>query len=321
MGKTKIEYADYVSNPLQAVDIVTGKRGTHCEKPDPDGTCRGCWAEVLNTRGGPQNLRFGTGLAYTMKNRSSIRWERHNVEMIKLANMNRQRVESEKFPGNPRVVFTNDTYDLFQPSISDGDRDWVFDCYDKFTNVTLLVQTTYVSAMRKYLTARYAFGMPPHYVIGMSAGTQRFLDQNYRHLVAVPAVRRYLICEPLLERLEIRNLEIGAYEPGNESPFRKSFTDFLSWVIVGGESGSEARPFDVDWLRPFIKYQGHHSLLIKQLGAKPYDSKLRWFRPGSVIVPVDSDWQPRRFVALKANDPEEWDEEFRIREFPTLEGK
>src|SRR6185369_518573 len=112
MGKTKIEYADEVSNPLRALDTETGEKGTFCEKPDPEGTCKHCWAEVLNKR-------WGNRLAYDRSNRDRIEWEISVKELVRLAGLNARSPISGKFPGHPLVVFTNDTYDLFQPSITD----------------------------------------------------------------------------------------------------------------------------------------------------------------------------------------------------------
>jgi len=319
MGKTKITYSDEVSNPLQVRDLETGKKGTHCEKPDPFGTCRDCWAETLNLRGQPNNNRFGTGLAYDKSNRDRVEWFRHEKEMNRLANLNRRKPMSEKFPGNPLIVFTNDTYDLFQPSISDELRNWVFDHYDTFTDLTLLVQTTYVSSMRKYLTTRYPHGMPPHYVIGMSAGTNKFLGDNYRHLIAINAHRRYVIFEPLLEGINA-TLELGAYEPGNNSPFRRHWLGFISWIIIGGESGSKARPCDVEWIRWLVTHacRFHVSVLVKQLGSAAYDTREKWFTPGSVVVPVDSEWRPRKLKGQKGGDIEDFPPELQIKEFPRL---
>lgn len=318
MGKTNIEYADEVSNPLQVVDKMTGKRGTHCEKPDPDGTCRSCWAELLNMKGSPDNKRFGTGLSYDKSNRDRIEWVKNEKEMHRLFRRNVCAPESEKFPGNPLIVFTNDTYDLFQPSISDELRDWVFDSYDNFSDLTILVQTTYVSLMAKYLTARYPHGMPPQYVIGMSAGTQKFLDDNCRHLVSILAMRRYIIFEPLLWHVSLKYREIGAYESGNNSPFRKDLLDFIDLVIIGGESGSNARLFDVDWMRKLnAELKGTHvSILNKQLGSRPYDSAEHWYSPGSVVVPVDSEWRPRKLKSRKGGDISEFPADLQIREFP-----
>lgn len=321
MGKTHIQYADEVSNPLQVRDLATGKKGTHCEKPDPDGTCLNCWAEVLNTRGGPDNKRFGTGLTYDKSSRDRVEWFQHEKEMRRLSNLNRRKPMSEKFPGNPLIVFTNDTYDLFQPSISDELRDWVFDNYDTFTDLTLLIQTTYVSLMRKYLTARYSNGMPSQYFIGMSAGTDKFLKDNYRHLVAVLARRRYIIFEPLLgDCYNFGTLEIGAYEPGNQAPFRKFLTDFLHLVIIGGESGSAARSCNVEWIRYLVAVarQCKIAVLVKQLGSKAFDSREKWITPGSKIVPVDSEWQTKHLKGQKGGDIEDFPPELQIREFPQL---
>lgn len=323
MGKTNIQYADWVSNPLFVIDKVSGKHGTHCEMPDPDGSCAKCWAQVLNRRGKPDNKRFGTGLAYDKENRDRVEWFRHEKEMNRLANLNRRKPMSEKFPGNPLVVFTNDTYDLFQPSISDELRDWVFDHYDTFTDLTLLIQTTYVSLMRKYLTARYPDGMPPHYIIGMSAGTNKFLGDKYRHFIAINAHRRYVIFEPLLEHIDA-TFEIGAYEPGNNSPLRRHWLGFISWIIIGGESGTDARPCNVEWIRMLSKHAKRFgvSLLVKQLGTKAYDSRDLWFTPGSIVVPVDGPWRPRKLKGHKGDHLDDFSPELQIREFPKLkEGK
>lgn len=251
MGKTNIQYADEVSNPLFVVDLETGKRGTHCEKPDPEGTCRGCWAEVLNTKGSPKNKRFGTGLTYDRSNRDRVKWKTRYKEMGRLSNLDRRKPMSGKFPGHKLVVFTNDTYDLFQPSISDELRDWVFDCYDHYENLNLLIQSTYVSLMNKYLTARYPDGLPRQYIIGMSAGTQKFLDDNYKYLRSIKARRRYVIFEPLLEAVDMSDIfgllhfDYGKWILGAGQPFVGS----PAWIIVGFESGSNARPGDSDWAR------------------------------------------------------------------------
>lgn len=262
MGKTKIQYADEVSNPLQALDVTTGKKGTHCEKPDPDGTCRGCWAEELNRRGGPDNKRFGTGLEYDKKHRDRIQWIQNEKEMRRLENLNRRKPMSEKFPGNPLVVFTNDTYDLFQPSIPDTLRDWVFFNYNYFTNLNLLIQTTYVSRMSQYLTTRYPAGMPSHLIIGMSAGNQPWFDQNIDHLLAINAQRHYVIAEPMLGSMFVRpflthrcNGVYGGNRHGTANKctvcgeYREGWKKGVDWIIAGGESGSEARPMHPDWPR------------------------------------------------------------------------
>lgn len=302
MGLTSIEYSDWVSNPLQAFNLETGKRGTFCEKPDPDGTCRACWAESLNKR-------FGNGLAFDRSNREKIEWRKNEKEMRRLERLNATKPESEKFPGHRLIVFTNDTYDLFQPSITDEQRDWVFDHYDHLTNLQLLVQTTYVSRMATYLNARYPKGMPYHYFIGMSAGNQKWLEDKYRLFVSIKALWKYIIFEPLLGPINL-SLEIGAYEPGNDSPLRKDLLDFIDLIIVGGESGTQARPCDIQWIRSIVRQTQHRrtKVLVKQLGAKPVKS---FTHIGDLRPPA-----PFKLKSAKGKDMAEWPEDLRVREMP-----
>lgn len=327
MGKTKIEYADRVSNPLQVVDLKTGKKGTHCEKPDPDGTCKNCWAETLNTRGNAENQRFGTGLTYDKENRDRVEWIKNEKEMRRLENLNRQKPSSEKFPGNPLIVFTNDTYDLFQPSITDELQDWVFDSYDTFTNLTLLVQTTYVSRMRAYLTKRYPEGMPPQYFIGMSAGTQVFYDANIGHLKMCPAQRRYVIFEPLLQSIFTSQISLSA----SMNHWEKAIHLF----IIGGESGPTARRCFVGWIRNLVGRAKtlKIAVLVKQMGSNCQDRNDAGFDgddeegswPENTQTYDDGDYSSYqgdpvrvRLKNRKGGDPSEWPEDLRIREFPAL---
>ncbi len=88
--------------------------------------------------------------------------------------------------------------------------------------------------------------------------------------------------EPLLEDVGTVNLE------------------GVDWVIVGGESGPHARPFDIEWARSIrdqCKERGI-SFFMKQLG-----SNCIWHTSGRG----------------KRDDSEEWPEDIRIREFPQPE--
>ena len=61
--------------------------------------------------------------------------------------------------------------------------------------------------------------------------TQRRAGERIPALLAVPAVVRFLSCEPLLSSLDLR-----------------SWLPELQWVIVGGESGSRPRPMEASWV-------------------------------------------------------------------------
>ncbi len=76
-------------------------------------------------------------------------------------------------------------------------------------------------------------GLFPDWVwVGTSVERQKRAVQRLPALMEVPAVVRFVSAEPLLEPLDL-------------SPWLPR----LQWVICGGESGKEARPFDLDWAR------------------------------------------------------------------------
>lgn len=96
----------------------------------------------------------------------------------------------------------------------------------------------------------------------------------------------------------------------------------LDWLIVGGESGAGARPFDVAWARSVVaqcKASGV-AAFIKQLGSRPYICQ------GDGACRIDSHGCRQRygFCALtmsvrdpKGGNPEEWPADLRVREFPS----
>lgn len=305
MGKTNIEYTDEVSNPLMArpKGDETVKIGTFCEKPDAEGTCLSCWAEVIN-------LRWGNGFAFDKANRDKIEWVKREKEMKRLLMRNRQKPESNRNPGRPLMVFCCDTFDLFQPSISDELREWVFDNYDQCRNLTLQIQTTYPARMSRFFRERYGTrGLPKHYWIGMSAGTQDFLDKNIEYLLTVNAAVRYVIFEPLLGPIDFgvrkdgRNpLGINALAalPDASTIWRNR----IDWVIVGGESGNSPR---ICYLENILSIVGQCAaagvpVLVKQLGAYAIDFNYLRFNTKH----------------KKGGDIEEFPEELKIRQYPEV---
>lgn len=73
---------------------------------------------------------------------------------------------------------------------------------------------------------------PSNVSVGTSIGTGKHLEERLSHLIRVPVGIRFVSCEPLLEALDL-----SAWLP------------WLQWVIVGGESGRQARPMRPEWAR------------------------------------------------------------------------
>lgn len=102
-----------------------------------------------------------------------------------------------------------------------------------------------------------------------------------------PAAVRFLSIEPLLE--DIGHLDLRS----------------IHWVIVGGESGPSARPFDIAWARNIVEQckAAGVACFVKQVGAH-----------------VIQDGERRRKADRKGGDWHEWPHDIRVREFPVQPG-
>jgi len=129
----------------------------------------------------------------------------------------------------PRRVFVCSMSDLFHKDVGVGFLERVFHVMQSCPEHTFQVLTK-----RPERAAELAGVLPwPENVwVGTSVEDEarRF---RIEQLARIPARVRFLSCEPLLGPLELR-------EP---------WLSWLSWVIVGGESGPGARPMHPDWPR------------------------------------------------------------------------
>ncbi|SEG58850.1 phage Gp37/Gp68 family protein [Bosea lathyri] len=121
----------------------------------------------------------------------------------------------------------------------------------------------------------------PNVWLGVSAEDQRRADKRVPDLLATPAAMRFVSAEPLLGPIDFTlldingdgemdalkprawNEEIGSWR-GSSPTWEEDFLDWfnlssmpssgnlhatLDWIIVGGESGTDARPMHPDWPR------------------------------------------------------------------------
>ena len=95
----------------------------------------------------------------------------------------------------------------------------------------------------------------------------------------------------------------------------------IDWVIVGGESGPNARPCDIAWIRSIVRQckDAGVPVFVKQLGA----NSLRTVYGGPAIVDggiavhsVSHEFK-NKFTDPKGGDPDEWQEDLRVREVPS----
>lgn len=85
----------------------------------------------------------------------------------------------------------------------------------------------------------------------------------------------------------------------------------LDWIVIGGESGPGARPFDLAWARCTIAdcRAAGVPAFVKQLGARPIGERLDGDGRASVNDPLP-------LTDSKGRDMNEWPEDLRVREWP-----
>lgn len=82
---------------------------------------------------------------------------------------------------------------------------------------------------------------------GVSVEHQEAANERIPYLLKIPAVVRFLSCEPLLGYVDLTN----AFWSKNQVPIgelRDLLVNKIDWVIAGGESGHNARPMHPDWV-------------------------------------------------------------------------
>lgn len=102
----------------------------------------------------------------------------------------------------------------------------------------------------------------PNVWLGVSAERQQEADQRVPDLLATPAAVRFVSAEPLLGPIDFTALNVSAdirvdalqryiarRLAGGHWENIPSDAPGLDWIIVGGESGSNARPMHPNWAR------------------------------------------------------------------------
>jgi protein gp37 len=225
---TRIEWADHTFNPW-----------TGCQRVSPG--CDHCYAEALAKRA-PKT--FGSWLPGGERKRTSEAYWRQPLVWDRKA-----RGEGRRFR-----VFCASMADIMDKAAPIA---WFVDALDLMRTTPRLIWlllTKRPQMVRARLEAALAHlaqgfdrgdllewiagwlhGQPPENVwLGTTAEDQREFQRRVPFLRRLPAVKRFLSCEPLLGEIDAAcDLRSGD----------------IHWVIAGGESGPKARPSHPDWFR------------------------------------------------------------------------
>ncbi len=215
-AKTSIEWCDASWSPIRARNRETGKIGWFCEHATPGS--EHCYSEAFNRR-------LGTGIDFKAQNRDGV--EIFLDEKILYEPLRWTR---------PRRIFVCSMTDWMADFVEDT---WISEI---LRVVEACPQHTFQTLTKRAVRQRQYFdGLTIPFEnlwLGISAEDQPRADERIPLLLDTPAAVRFLSVEPMLGPV---NLE-------DAMDFREvEAADRIDWVIVGGESGSGARPMHPEW--------------------------------------------------------------------------
>jgi protein gp37 len=243
--KTKIEWTDATWNP------VTG-----CTRVSPG--CVNCyidWAPPFRIN--DRHFRDATG------QRS------HEIGSTTGVLLHPERLDQPLRWKRPRRIFVNSLSDLFHESIPDEYIAKVFAAMAMAPQHTFQILTKRHGRMRSLLSSssfpelvtvwawrlfpgnairvrQPVLSLPlPNVWLGVTVEDQERANLRIPVLLDTPAAVRFLSCEPLLDHVDLRR---GIYAAASGRTLGTTLQG-IDWVIVGGESGPNARPMHPEWPR------------------------------------------------------------------------
>ena len=251
---SKIEWTDATWNPITGCTLV-------------DDGCRNCYAaELAATR--LKNHPSRKGLA--TRNAAGV------AKFTGEVRFNEQWLDQPLRWSTPRMVFVCAHGDLFHHGVPEDWIDRLFAVMALCPHHTFQVLTKRPDRAREYIAemadcpsewrikrldypTRLHRSWPlPNVWLGTSVSDQASANARIPDLLGAPAAVRFISAEPLLGPVRfnqiyregismtyVDNALTGFVSNGYGGTYREK----LDWIIVGGESGRNARPMNPDWAR------------------------------------------------------------------------
>lgn len=262
-----------------------------------------------------------------------------------------------KRDGVRRRLFVSSLADIFEdhPQVAPW-RAEALALLERCTSLDVLLLTKRPQNIRAMVPPAWLDAWPAHVWIGTTVEDKKRAEERIPELLRVPARVRFLSCEPLLEEVDLdpptcQRCGGHDHEPGEDgvTPFcadcgesdgngeEMGFGAWLdacasedqpgiSWVIVGGESGPGARPFDLAWARSIARqcHAAGVALFVKQMGDNAVETREECPAGGGCGLDecaigcryLRTVVAGARFRARAGADPAEWPDVLRVQEFP-----
>ena len=224
MNKTNIEYLDFTSNPLamRCTPVSSG--------------CANCWHLRVVDR-----LKNNPKIALKEKMAYAGVWPPVIREKELRAPLRMQK---------PSMIGLQLMGDLFHKQV-----EWP--TIDKILlSCQIAQQHTHLILTKRIETAFYYFRSPVYgpesqimhrsdflknnrIWVGVSVEDERSLEERGRVLKEIPAKKRFLSIEPMLEEMSLNEFDVH-------------WESFIDWIIIGAETGPGARVMRLQWLYKIV---------------------------------------------------------------------
>jgi len=251
--KSSIEWTDATFNPWWG-----------CAKVSPG--CDNCYAERDAARYQPNRKLWGSDAERRFFGEEHwmlpLRWDRRAA---------REGRRLRVFCASMADVFDNHE-DL--PLV----REMLWDLIRRTPHLDWLILTKRIGNARSMLPADWGGGYSNVW-LGASVVNQFEADRDIPKLVQLSAARRFLSCEPLLGPIDLSshlgiwwNSTMRCWESTGSAINRDAWGGRrLDWVIIGGESGPNARSMTIGWAKEIVAACRGAAVapFVQQLGARP----------------------------------------------------
>jgi protein gp37 len=223
----------------------------------------------------------------------------------------------------PRRIFVNSMGDLFHEKVHAGWIHSVIAVMAVCRQHTFQILTKRADVMCAFLSQHYPdMAKFPYIWWGVSVENQPTADERIPYLLRTPAAVRWVSYEPALAPINLQAVKDGNNFIDTLGGIR-SIRPCLDWVVCGGESGPNAREFNIEWARHLREtcLGARVPFFMKQLGNYPYSTRREdspfWGQLCDENQTTLQQWA--MYFRGKHGDPAEWPEDLRVREYP--EGK
>ena len=227
--KTKIEWTDITWNPVWGCD----------------GGCKYCYAKGIANR-------FAKQIAKTHFGKYSKEYEQKVADLKAFKPTVLPYKLSMLFPQKPKKIFVNSMSDIA--------------FWDKETQLYVIgrmcaAETHTFQILTKFPEKIQYLDFPNNVWLGVTVENQTAADKRIPKLLKIKAGKLFVSLEPLqsavsfmnIRQYDSENKHIASYQVLKEiTGCRDSNRKAIDWVIIGGQTGHNAKPMHINWVRNII---------------------------------------------------------------------